>query len=89
MGRYSWTQTLGEAVVDVPVPPGTKGKMCDVSITAKRLRVGLKGQEPILDGELFDAVSASGTGCGRDKINTVMIDPRHLLLHLHELSTAH
>jgi hypothetical protein len=45
---YSWTQTLVEAVVSVPVPPGTKGRACDVAITRDRLRVGLKGQPPVL-----------------------------------------
>ena len=48
LGRYSWTQTLGEVVLSVPVPPGTKGRACDVAITRDRLRVGLKGQPPVL-----------------------------------------
>lgn len=52
LGRYQWTQSLGEVVVTVPVPPGTKGRACDVSIGRDRLRVGLKGQPPVL-GELL------------------------------------
>ena len=35
-------------VLAVPVPPGTKGRACDVSIGKDRLRVGLKGQPPVL-----------------------------------------
>lgn len=49
LGRYSWTQTLGEVTVCVPVPPGTKGRALDVDIGKTRLRVGIKGQPPIID----------------------------------------
>jgi hypothetical protein len=53
---YSWTQTLQEVTVLVPVPAGTKGRMCDVTITKSKLKVGLKGQPPILEGELSEAI---------------------------------
>jgi hypothetical protein len=56
LGKYSWTQTLGEVTVVVPVPPGTKGRALDVRITKTALRVGLKGQPPILDGALAEPV---------------------------------
>ncbi|EFN56166.1 hypothetical protein CHLNCDRAFT_57614 [Chlorella variabilis] len=56
MGSYSWTQTLGEVAVVVPVPPGTKGRACDIAISRDKLRVGLKGQPPVLDGPLFASV---------------------------------
>lgn len=65
---YSWTQTLAEVVLNVPVPPGTKGRGCDVAIGRDTLRVGLKGQPPVL-GEARWAVGASrgapvcGTPC--------------------------
>ncbi|KIK05466.1 hypothetical protein K443DRAFT_640060 [Laccaria amethystina LaAM-08-1] len=49
---YSWTQELGEVDVTVPVPKGTRGKQLNVVIQKKKLVVGLKGQEPILSGEL-------------------------------------
>ena len=41
--NYSWTQTLSEAALLVPVPPGTKGKMCDVVITKNKLKVSQLG----------------------------------------------
>lgn len=38
MDHYSWTQTLRDVVITVPVPPGTKGRDCDVrSATACHL----------------------------------------------------
>jgi len=53
---YQWTQTLQEVTVSVPVPAGTKGRMCDVFISKTKLRVGLKGQAPVLEGELSEPV---------------------------------
>lgn len=60
---YSWTQTLGEAVLSVPVPPGTKGRACDVAITRDRLRVGLKGQPPVLGERPAALVSPWAAAC--------------------------
>lgn len=54
--RYVWTQTLSELTITVPVPIGTKLKMLDVEIKNKRLRVGIKGQPPLIDGELHKRV---------------------------------
>ncbi|KAL3150403.1 hypothetical protein ABBQ32_000241 [Trebouxia sp. C0010 RCD-2024] len=56
LDSYSWTQTLSEVTVSVPVPSGTKGKMCDVVISKDKLKVGVKGQAPVLNGELHDQV---------------------------------
>lgn len=36
----------------VPVPKGTRARNLNVTIQKKKLTVGLKGNEPILDGEL-------------------------------------
>lgn len=56
MEKYSWTQTLSEVYTTIPVPKGTKSRGLTVDIKKKRLFVGLKGQTPILDGELYEAV---------------------------------
>ncbi len=55
---YSWTQTLAEVVICIPVPPGTRGRDCDVSIARTRLRAGLKGATPALDGPLPSPIKA-------------------------------
>ena len=49
---YKWKQQLSDVDIEVPVPKGTRAKQLDVSIQKKRLSVGLKGQEPIMSGEL-------------------------------------
>lgn len=36
---YSWSQTLGDVSLTVPLPKGVKGRDCDVSITKDKLRV--------------------------------------------------
>ncbi|RYG67142.1 hypothetical protein EON64_08125, partial [archaeon] len=54
--QYVWTQTLSELSVNVPVPPNTKTKMLNVEIQNKRVKVGLKGAEPIMSGELHKRV---------------------------------
>jgi len=54
--KYDWVQTLQDCTVTIPVNPGTKSKMLDVQIKKKHLKIGYKGQEPIIDGELFEAV---------------------------------
>lgn len=37
--KYSWTQTLAEVNLSVPVPSGTKGKQCEVDVTKTSLKV--------------------------------------------------
>lgn len=54
--KYSWTQTLQEVTVRVPVPKGTKGRFVVCDIKKNHLKVGLKGQPPVIEGELFQTV---------------------------------
>ncbi|PBK77506.1 nuclear movement protein nudC [Armillaria solidipes] len=49
---YTWTQELPELELVVPVPKGTRARDLSVVIQKKKLSVGLKGKEKILDGEL-------------------------------------
>ncbi|PSS04450.1 Protein BOBBER like [Actinidia chinensis var. chinensis] len=56
MDSYSWVQTLQEVTINVPVPPGTKSRFITCEIKKNHLKVGLKGQPPIIDGELCQSV---------------------------------
>jgi len=47
--QYSWTQTLQEVNVNVPVPNGTKSRFVVCEIKKNHLKVGLKGQPPIIE----------------------------------------
>lgn len=54
--KYSWTQTLQELNVNVPVPNGTKSRFVTCEIKKNHLKVGIKGQPPIIDGELYKSI---------------------------------
>ncbi|EGE05046.1 nuclear movement protein nudC [Trichophyton equinum CBS 127.97] len=47
---YKWTQTISEAEVTIPVPAEIRGKDLEVVLTKTKIRVALKGKEPIIDG---------------------------------------
>jgi CS domain len=46
---YKWTQTLTEADVNVPIPGNLKARDLIVDLKKTRLKVQIKGQEPIID----------------------------------------
>jgi hypothetical protein len=54
--RYVWTQQLSEVTINCPMPPGTTSKMLDVDYSNKRLKVGVKGQPSIINGELHKRI---------------------------------
>lgn len=49
--NYRWSQTLEEVTVYVPLPDNVTSKQLDVKILSNKLRVGVKGQTPMIDGE--------------------------------------
>jgi len=55
-GTFVWTQELAEATIKVPVPPSTKGRDCMVDIQKKSLKVGIRGQAPVIDGPMSETV---------------------------------
>eukprot|EP00741_Cyanophora_paradoxa_P009859 tig00001668_g9550.t1 len=55
-GKYEWTQSLQEVWVSFRLPSAVTSKQCDVKISKEHLRVGLKGQPPIVDGPLHKTV---------------------------------
>ncbi|KAE8737919.1 hypothetical protein FOCC_FOCC016613 [Frankliniella occidentalis] len=54
MSNYRWTQTLSELELRVPVsaPFAIRSRDVVVNIQKKHLTIGLKGQPPIIDGDL-------------------------------------
>mmetsp|Transcript_18638 Transcript_18638/g.33853 ORF Transcript_18638/g.33853 Transcript_18638/m.33853 type:complete len:317 (-) Transcript_18638:455-1405(-) len=55
---HSWGQTLTEVTVSIPVPKGTRARQLAVTISKQRLKVGLVGQDPIIDDDLSETVKA-------------------------------
>lgn len=50
--KYQWEQVLQEVTVNIFIPEGTTSKMLNVDIKKESITVGIKGQDPILDGKL-------------------------------------
>lgn len=46
---YTWSQTLSEVTMHIPVPEGTRGRDVNCKITPTKLSVGLKSQTPIVE----------------------------------------
>lgn len=46
---YKWTQTIGDVDISVPVAGTLRGRDIDVVLTKTRVKVAVKGQEPIID----------------------------------------
>lgn len=46
---YEWEQSLEEVHCYITPPPGIKARQLDVTITARHLTVGIKGNPPFLD----------------------------------------
>ncbi|KAJ6604599.1 nuclear movement protein nudC [Mycena vulgaris] len=76
---YTWTQELGELDVVVPVPKGTRGKDLVVVIQKKKLSVGLKSQDKILEGELCKEVKMEDS-------TWTLEDNEVVLIHLEKIN---
>jgi hypothetical protein len=59
MENYSWGQSLREVTINFPIPPGTNisAVLCDIK--TNYLKIGVKVQPPIIDGELCKAVEVN------------------------------
>ncbi|KAL2820818.1 HSP20-like chaperone [Aspergillus cavernicola] len=49
---YKWTQTISDVDVTIPVPGTIKGRDLNVVLTKTKIRVAVKGQEALIDGDL-------------------------------------
>jgi len=61
LDKYSWTQDLKEINISIPVPGTMKARDVVFSISKSKLKVGLKGLDPIIDGELHDTIKTEDT----------------------------
>ncbi|KAJ3493782.1 hypothetical protein NLG97_g4510 [Lecanicillium saksenae] len=53
---YKWTQTIGELDINFTVPGNLKSRDLVVEIKKLKLTAGIKGQDPIINGDLPHAV---------------------------------
>ena len=57
--NYTWDQTLEDVTIYLQVEKGVAGKMVRCEIKKKHLIVGIKGKDPIIDGDLSEPVIPS------------------------------
>jgi hypothetical protein len=55
-GKYTWTQTLAEVQITVPLPTGTRGRDMNVVMGKRHLKVGLLRQPLIIDAPLHKII---------------------------------
>ncbi|CAI2176018.1 13455_t:CDS:2, partial [Funneliformis geosporum] len=72
---YKWKQTLQDVDITVPVPKGSRAKDLKVDIKKKHLTVGLKGQTPIIEGELCKEVKI-------DDCTWTLEDQKEIFIHI-------
>ncbi|KAI1094026.1 nuclear movement protein [Rostrohypoxylon terebratum] len=53
---YKWNQTIGDVDINITVPGNLKGRDIVVEIKKLKLKAGIKGQDPIIDGDLPHAI---------------------------------
>jgi len=58
---YEWDQTVDEINVYIQPPPNTSAKHLSISIQSTQLTVGLKGNPPFLQNELWSRVKTSSS----------------------------
>jgi len=49
---YTWTQTIRDLDLTIPISASLKGRDLDISLQKSHLKVAIRGQHPIIDGEL-------------------------------------
>ncbi|KAK1764870.1 HSP20-like chaperone [Phialemonium atrogriseum] len=53
---YKWTQTIGDLDLTFSVPGNLKGRDLNIDIKKQKLVAGIKGQEPIISGDLAHSI---------------------------------
>ncbi|KAJ3333931.1 hypothetical protein HDU76_000966 [Blyttiomyces sp. JEL0837] len=75
---YKWKQTLQDVDITTPIQKGIKGRDLDVVIKKSYIKVGLKGKEPIFEGELSKPIKVEDS--------TWILDNGEVQIHLEKVN---
>ncbi|XP_050334441.1 nuclear migration protein nudC [Bactrocera neohumeralis] len=75
LDNYSWTQTLQEVEVKIPLKTSSNLRARDIDVTIGKtsIKVGLKNQEPVINGKLCAEVKQDDSVWVLQDSNTVLI----------------
>ncbi|KAI8980410.1 HSP20-like chaperone [Pilobolus umbonatus] len=76
---YAWKQTLQDVDLTMTVPKGTRGRDLDIVIKKNHIKIALKGQPAIVDGELSHLVKV-------DESTWTLEDQKEILIHLEKIN---
>ncbi|KAI9713739.1 MAG: hypothetical protein M1812_006577 [Candelaria pacifica] len=79
---YKWTQTIQDVDITVPVPGNIKGRDLEVVLTKNRLKVAIKGQTPIIDGDLPKAIHVDESTWTLEPVS----DGKEVAIHLDKVN---
>ena len=75
---YKWTQTIGDVDITVPIDGKFKGRDLDVVLSKTKIKVGVKGQTPIIDvGSLFQPSAPMRSFHNSTKELAILSQPPH------------
>lgn len=81
---YRWTQTIGEADVVVPVPAAIRGRDLNVVLTKKKIKAGIKGQEPLITGDFPAPIHVDESAWTLEATNTP--PGKEIVIHLDKVN---
>ncbi len=55
-GTYTWSQTLTDVKLRIPVASGVRGRDVQYTLSATTIKVALKGSATLVEGTLFERV---------------------------------
>uniref|UniRef100_A0A915LVD9 Nuclear migration protein nudC n=1 Tax=Meloidogyne javanica TaxID=6303 RepID=A0A915LVD9_MELJA len=73
--NYQWTQTLGELEIRV-------AKDLIVDVGRKHIKIGLKGKQPLVDGELAEEIKL-------ESLNWIIEDKKNIVLNVDKVNGMH
>ncbi|KAI9762807.1 MAG: hypothetical protein M4579_000160 [Chaenotheca gracillima] len=80
---YKWSQTIGDLDITVPIPNNMRGRDLVVEIGKTKLKAGIKGKEPVIDGQLPHAIRQDECTW---TLETLSSSDKELAIHLDKMN---